>query len=151
MDMDISKYDLLEMNIVDIHDKMVERMKPRSCRLLYDFVEGNLNKESIREWAGLQVSQIFNLKLLLRVANKKNIEKTIQIIENSNSKDDAAKKLSDEYMHSPEIHKYIIGMPRKDLLEVQEKEGEYKQLLKRRELLYQFLLLLTKVCDLIDE
>ena len=62
-----------------------------------------------------------------------------------------AKKLSDEYMHSPEIHNYIIGMPRKDLLEVQEKEDEYKQLLKRRELLYQFLLLLTKVCDLIDE
>lgn len=149
--MDISKKDLLEMNIIDIHDKMVERMKPRSCRLLYDFIEGNLNKENIREWAGLQVSQIFNLKLLLKVANKENIEKTIQIIQNSNSKEDAAKKLSDEYMHSPEIHNYIIGMPRKDLLEVQEKKDEYKQLLKRRELLYQFLLLLTKVCDLIDE
>lgn len=149
--MDISKKDLLEMNIVDIHDKPVERMKPRSCRLLYDFVEGNLNKENIREWAGLQVCQIFNLKLLLRVANKENIDKTIRIIENSISNDDAAQKLSDEYMHSPEIHKFIIGMPRKDLLEVQEKEDEYKQLLKRRELLYQFLLLLTKVCDLIDE
>ena len=93
--MDISKKDLLEMNIVDIHDKMVERMKPRSCRLLYDFIEGNLNKENIREWAGLQVSQIFNLKLLLKVANKENIEKTIQIIQNSNSKEDAAKKLMD--------------------------------------------------------
>ena len=42
MNMDISKKDLLEMNIVDIHDKMVERMDSRSCRILYDFIEGNL-------------------------------------------------------------------------------------------------------------
>ena len=149
--MDISMNDLLEMNIVDVHDKMVDRIGACSCRILYDFIEGNLNRENINEWAKLQVVLMVNLKVLLKVANKKNIEKTIQIIENSNSKDDAAKKLSDEYMHSPEIHNYIIGMPRKDLLEVQEKEDEYKQLLKRRELLYQFLLLLTKVCDLIDK
>lgn len=151
MNMDILKKDLLEMNIVDIHDNMVERMKPRSCRILYDLVEGNLNKENIMEWAGLQVSQIFNLKVLLKAANKDNIEKTLQIIQNSNSKEDAAKQLSKVYRYSPAIHELIIEMPRKDLLEVQEKEAEYNQLLKRREVLYSVLLHLTKICDLIDE
>ena len=149
--MDISKKDLLEMNIVDIHDKMVERMDSRSCRILYDFIEGNLNKESINEWAKLQVNLIVNLKVLLKVANKKNIEKTIQIIENSNSKEEAANKLSDEYGHIPEMCKYIIEMPRKELLEVQDKEDEYKQLLKRRDVIYSFFFHLTKVCDLINE
>lgn len=150
MNMDISKKDLLEMNIVDIHDKMVERMDSRSCRILYDFIEGNLNKESINEWAKLQVNLIVNLKVLLKVANKKNIDKTIQIIENSNSKEEAVKKLSDEYGHIPEMCKYIIEMPRENLLEVHKKEDEYKQLLKRREVVYSFLFHLTKICDLID-
>ena len=148
--MDISKKDLLEMNIVDIHDKMVERMDSRSCRILYDFIEGNLNKGSINEWAKLQVNLIVNLKVLLKVANKKNIDKTIQIIENSNSKEEAVKKLSDEYGHIPEMCKYIIEMPRENLLEVHKKEDEYKQLLKRREVVYSFLFHLTKICDLID-
>lgn len=151
MNMDISKKDLLEMNIVDIHDKMVERFDPRSCRLLYDFIEGNLNKDNINEWARLQVNLIVNLKVLLKVANKNNIEKTIQIIQNSNSKEEAANKLSDEYGHIPDMCKYIIEMPRKDLLEVQEKEDEYNELLKRREVIYSFLFHLTKICDLIDE
>ena len=150
MNMDISKKDLLEMNIVDIHDKMVERMDSRSCRILYDFIEGNLNKESINEWAKLQVNLIVNLKVLLKVANKKNIDKTIHIIENSNSKEEAVKKLSDEYGHIPEMCKYIIKMPRENLLEVHKKEDEYKQLLKRREVVYSFLFHLTKICDLID-
>ena len=150
MNMDISKKDLLEMNIVDIHDKMVERMDSRSCRILYDFIEGNLNKKSINEWAKLQVNLIVNLKVLLKVANKKNIDKTIQIIENSNSKEEAVKKLSDEYGHIPEMCKYIIEMPRENLLEVHKKEDEYKQLLKRREVVYSFLFHLTKICDLID-
>ena len=150
MNMDISKKDLLEMNIVDIHDKMVERMDSRSCRILYDFIEGDLNKESINEWAKLQVNLIVNLKVLLKVANKKNIDKTIQIIENSNSKEEAVKKLSDEYGHIPEMCKYIIEMPRENLLEVHKKEDEYKQLLKRREVVYSFPFHLTKICDLID-
>ena len=148
--MDISMKDLLEMNIVDIHDKMVERMDSRSCRILYDFIEGNLNKESINEWAKLQVNLIVNLKVLLKVANKKNIDKTIHIIENSNSKEEAVKKLSDEYGHIPEMCKYIIEMPRENLLEVHKKEDEYKQLLKRREVVYSFLFHLTKICDLTD-
>ena len=151
MNMDISMKYLVEMNIVDIHDKMVERMDSRSCRILYDFIEGNLNRESINEWARLQVNLMVNLKVLLKVANKKNIEKTIQIIENSNSKEEAANKLSDEYGHIPEMCKYIIEMPRKELLEVQDKEDEYKQLLKRRDVIYSFFFHLTKVCDLINE
>ena len=149
--MDILMNDLLEMNIVDIHDKMVDRMEPRNCRILYDFIEGNLNKENINEWARLQVHLIVNLKILLNVANKKNINKTIQIIENSKSKEVAAKKLSDEYGHLPEMQKYIIEMPREDLLEVQEKEDEYNKLLKRREVIYSFFYHLTKICDLIEE
>ena len=149
--MDISMNDLLEMNIVDVHDKMVDRIGACSCRILYDFIEGNLNRENINEWAKLQVVLMVNLKVLLKVANKKNIEKTIQIIENSNSKEEAAKKLSDEYGHLPEMCKFIIEMPRKDLLEVHDKEDEYKQLLKRRDVLYSFFFHLTKVCDLIEE
>ena len=45
--MDITKNDLLEMNmnITDIHEKCESRTKFRSCRILYDFIEGELNKE----------------------------------------------------------------------------------------------------------
>lgn len=42
--MDITKNDLLEMNITDIHDNAERRKKNRSCRILYDFIEGELNK-----------------------------------------------------------------------------------------------------------
>lgn len=149
--MDITKYQLCEMNITGIHDKPTSDDKTRSCQILYDFIEGNLNKEHINEWAGLQVSQIWNLRCLLRVACKKNIEKTINIIQNSNDPKEAAKKLSEEYGYSPVIHEIIIEMPRNELLLVQEKEEEYNQLLKRREILYSSLLLLTKICDLINE
>ena len=149
--MDITKDQLCEMNITGIHDRPINDEKTRSCRLLYDFIEGNLNKEHINEWAGLQVSQIFNLRVLLKVACKKNIEKTLQIIQKSNCQKEAAKKLSDEYGYSPVIHEIIIEMPRNELLLVQEKEEEYNQLLKRREILYSSLLLLTKICDLINE
>jgi DNA gyrase/topoisomerase IV subunit A len=149
--MDITKNDLFEMNIIDIHDRAKSRMKTRSCRILSDFIEGNLNKEHINEWVGLQVSQIFNLRTLLKVACKNNIEKTLNIIQNSDSPKEAAKKLSEEYGYSPAIHEVIIEMPRKELLLVQDKEEEYNQLLKRREVIYSSLLLVSKICDLINE
>jgi len=149
--MDITKKDLLEMNIIDIHDKAESRMKTRSCRILYDFIEGNLNKEHINEWAGLQVCLIWNLRCILRVACKKNIEKTLNIIQSSSSQKEAANKLSEEYGYSPLIHEVIIEMPRNELLQVQEKEKEYNQLLKRREVIYNSLMLLSKICDLTNE
>ena len=149
--MAITKDQLCEMSITGIHDRPIKNEKTRSCWLLYDFIEGNLNKEHINEWAGLQVSQIFNLRALLKIAGKKNIEKTFQIIQNSNSPKETAKKLSDEYGYSPVIHEVIIEMPRSELLQVQEREKEYIQLLKRREILYSYLLLLSKICDLINE
>ena len=149
--MDITKDLLCELNITGIHDRPVKDGKTRSCWLLYDFIEGNLNKEHIKEWAGLQVSQIFNLRALLKIAGKKNIEKTFQIIQNSNSPKETAKKLSDEYGYSPVIHEVIIEMPRNELLQVQEKEKEYNQLLKRREVIYNSLMLLSKICDLTNE
>ena len=43
--MDITKKDLLEMNIIDIHENCESHTKFRSCRILYDFIEGELNKE----------------------------------------------------------------------------------------------------------
>lgn len=139
------------MNITGVHDRPINSEKPRSCRLLYDFIEGNLNKENINEWAALQVNHIFNLKVLLKVACKKNIEKTLDIIQKTPSTKQAAKRMTEEYGYSPIIHEVLLEMPRKDLLEVQEKEDEYNRLLKRRELLYNHLLLLSKMCDLIDE
>ena len=149
--MDITKDLLCELNITDIHDRPVKDGKTRSCWLLYDLIEGNLNKERIKEWAGLQVSQIFNLRVLLKVASKKNIHKTLSIIQSCNSTKEAAKKLSEEYGYSPVIHELILEMPRNELLLVQDKEEVYNQLLKRREILYSSLLHLTKICDLIND
>ena len=91
--MNISKNYLLEMNVTDIHDRPLNDEKTRSCALLYDFIEGNLNKEHIEEWVGLEVCELFNLQALLRIANKKNIEETLQIINNSNSRDEASIRL----------------------------------------------------------
>ena len=149
--MDITKDLLCELNITGIHDRPVKDGKTRSCWLLYDLIEGNLNKEHIKEWAGLQVSQIFNLRVLLKVASKKNIHKTLSIIQSCNSTKEAAKKLSEEYGYSPVIHELILEMPRNELLLVQDKEEAYNQLLKRREILYSSLLHLTKICDLIND
>ena len=149
--MDITKDLLCELNITGIHDRPVKDGKTRSCWLLYDLIEGNLNKEHIKEWAGLQVSQIFNLRVLLKVARKKNIHKTLSIIQSCNSTKEAAKKLSEEYGYSPVIHEVILEMPRNELLLVQDKEEAYNQLLKRREILYSSLLHLTKICDLIND
>ena len=149
--MDITKDLLCELNITGIHDSPVKDGKTRSCWLLYDLIEGNLNKEHIKEWAGLQVSQIFNLRVLLKVASKKNIHKTLSIIQSCNSTKEAAKKLSEEYGYSPVIHELILEMPRNELLLVQDKEEAYNQLLKRREILYSSLLHLTKICDLIND
>lgn len=149
--MDITKDLLCELNITGIHDRPAKDGKTRSCWLLYDFIEGNLNKEHIKEWAGLQVSQIFNLRVLLKVASKKNIHKTLSIIQSCNSTKEAAKKLSEEYGYSPVIHEVILEMPRNELLLVQDKEEAYNQLLMRREILYSSLLHLTKICDLIND
>ena len=78
-------------------------------------------------------------------------KKTLNIIQNSDSPKEAAKKLSEEYGYSPAIHEVIIEMPRNELLQVQEKEKEYNQLLKRREVIYNSLMLLSKICDLTNE
>lgn len=149
--MDITKDQLCELKITGIHDRPANDGKARSCWLLYDFIEGNLNKKHINEWAGLQVSHIFNLRVLLKVASKKNIHKTLSIIQSCNSTKEAAKKLSEEYGYSPIIHEVILEMPRNELLLVQDKEDAYNQLLKRREILYSSLLHLTKICDLIND
>ena len=45
--MDITKKDLLEMNITDIHENCESHTKFRSCRILYDFIEGDLNKRLV--------------------------------------------------------------------------------------------------------
>ena len=76
--MEITKNDLLEMNITDIHEKCESRTKFRSCRILYDFIEGDLNKEHIDEWAKLEVCELWNLQALLRVGCKKHIEETLK-------------------------------------------------------------------------
>ena len=60
MNMEITKNDLLEMNITDIHEKCESRTKFRSCRILYDFCE------------------LWNLQALLRVGCKKHIEETLK-------------------------------------------------------------------------
>ena len=84
-------------------------------------------------------------------SGKKNIHKTLSIIQSCNSTKEAAKKLSEEYGYSPVIHELILEMPRNELLLVQDKEEVYNQLLKRREILYSSLLHLTKICDLIND
>ena len=146
--MDITKNDLLEMNITDIHDNAERRKKNRSCRILYDFIEGELNKEHIKEWAGLEVCELFNLQALLRIANKNDIDETLEIINSSNSREEASNRLQKRYGFSKIVHERNLELPLSVLTDVQNKEEEYHKAIMRRKLLFTFLQLLSTTSDL---
>jgi len=147
-DMDITKKDLLEMNITDIHDNCESHTKFRSCRILYDFIEGDLNKEHIDEWAKLEVCELWNLQALLRVGCKKHIEETLEIINSSNNREEASIKLQERYGFPKIVHERNLELPLSVLTEVQNKEEEYNKAIMRRKLLFNFLLLLSTTSDL---
>ena len=148
MNMDITKNDLLEMNITDIHEKCESRTKFRSCRILYDFIEGDLNKEHIDEWAKLEVCELWNLQALLKVGCEKHIEETLEIINSSNNREEASIRLEKRYGFSRIVHERNLELPLFVLTEVQNKEEEYHKAIMRRKLLFNFLQLLSTTSDL---
>ncbi len=79
-------------------------MLSRNCRILYDFAVGELNREHIDEWVGLEVCELFNLQALLRIANKKHIDETLEIINSSNSREEASTRLQKRYGFSKIVH-----------------------------------------------
>lgn len=148
MDMDILMKDLLEMNITDIHDNAEKIKKTRSCRILYDFIIGELNKEHIDEWVGLEVNELFNLQALLKIANKKNIDETLEIINSSNSREETSIRLQKRYGYSKIVHERNLELPLSVLIEVQNKEEQYHKAIMRRKILFTFLNLLSTISDL---
>ena len=146
--MDITKNDLLEMNITDIHENCESHTKFRSCRILYDFIEGDLNKEHIDEWAKLEVCELWNLQALLKVACKKHIEETLEIINSSNNREEASIRLEKRYGFPKIVHERNLELPLCVLTDVQNKEEEYHKAIMRRKLLFNFLQLLSTTSDL---
>lgn len=146
--MDITKKDLLEMNITDIHENCESHTKFRSCRILYDFIEGDLNKEHIDEWAKLEVCELWNLQALLKVGCEKHIEETLEIINSSNNREEASIRLEKRYGFSRIVHERNLELPLFVLTEVQNKEEEYHKAIMRRKLLFNFLQLLSTTSDL---
>ncbi len=146
--MDITKKDLLEMNITDIHANAEKFTKAYSCAILHDFIDGSLNKEHIDEWVGLEVCELFNLQALLKVACKEHIAETLEIINNSNTKEQASVMLQKRFGYSRIIHERNLELPLNILTEVQNKEKEYHKAIIRRKLLLNLMQLLSSTAVL---
>ena len=75
--MEITKKELLELRVKDV---FVTEGETLSCRMIYDLIEGHINKRHIMEWCTIQLREMLFMKALLLVAGKENIDATIRII-----------------------------------------------------------------------
>ena len=68
--MEITKKELQELRIKDV---FVTEGETLSCRMIYDLIEGHINKRHIMEWCTIQLREMLFMKALLLVAGKENI------------------------------------------------------------------------------
>ena len=69
--MEITKKELQELRIKDV---FVTEGETLSCRMIYDLIEGHINKRHIMEWCTIQLREMLFMKALLLVAGKENIK-----------------------------------------------------------------------------
>ena len=100
------------------------------------------------EWAGLKQREKYYLQAVLDMAKKEDIDKTISIIRNSRTPEEAALKLQQEYNWYWSFCLRVLKMPLSKLIQVQYKEEEYRKAIERRKILREAIFSLWRAKDI---
>ena len=114
--MEITKKELQELRIKDV---FVTEGETLSCRMIYDLIEGHINKRHIMEWCTIQLREMLFMKALLLVAGKENI----------------IEKLQAKYGIRTYYLERIFDMGLSELSRVQIEKEKIQKSIKRRKLL----------------
>jgi DNA gyrase/topoisomerase IV subunit A len=131
MMMEITKKELLELRIKDV---FVTEGETLCCRMIYDLIEGHINKRHIMEWCTIQLREMLFMKALLLVAGKENIDATIKIIKCC-TPGEVIEKLQAKYGIRTYYLERILDMGLSDLSRVQIEKEKIQKSIKRRKLL----------------
>lgn len=129
--MEITKKELQELRIKDV---FVTEGETLSCRMIYDLIEGHINKRHIMEWCTIQLREMLFMKALLLVAGKENIDATIGIIRCGTSSE-VIEKLQAKYGIRTYYLERIFDMGLSKLSRVQIEKEKIQESIKRRKLL----------------
>ena len=129
--MEITKKELQELRIKDV---FVTEGETLSCRIIYDLIEGHINKRHIMEWCTIQLREMLFMKALLLVAGKENIDATIGIIR-CGTPSEVIEKLQAKYGIRTYYLERIFDMGLSELSRVQIEKEKTQKSIKRRKLL----------------
>ena len=129
--MEITKKELQELRIKDV---FVTEGETLSCRMIYDLIEGHINKRHIMEWCTIQLREMLFMKALLLVAGKENIDATIRIIR-CGTPGEVIEQLQAKYGIRTYYLERILDMGLSELRRVQTEKEIIQKSIKRRKLL----------------
>ena len=129
--MEITKKELLELRVKDV---FVTEGETLSCRMIYDLIEGHINKRHIMEWCTIQLREMLFMKALLLVAGQENIDATIRIIR-CGTPGEVIEKLQAKYGIRTYYLERILDMGLSELRRVQTEKEIIQKSIKRRKLL----------------
>ena len=142
--MEITKKELLELRVKDVFVTEGENL---SCRMIYDLIEGHINKRHIMEWCTIQLREMLFMKALLLVAGKENIDATIKIIKCC-TPGEVIEKLQAKYGIRSYYLERILDMGLSELSRVQIEKKKIQMSIKRRKLLVVMLRWLMETSDI---
>lgn len=142
--MEITKKELLELRVKDV---FVTEGETLSCRMIYDLIEGHINKRHIMEWCTIQLREMLFMKALLLVAGKENIDATIRVIRCC-TPDEVIEKLQAKYGIRTYYLERILDMGLSELSRVQTEKEIIQKSIKRRKLLVVMLRWLMETGDI---
>lgn len=128
--MEITKKELLELRVKDV---FVTEGETLSCRMIYDLIEGHINKRHIMEWCTIQLREMLFMKALLLVAGKENIDATIRIIR-CGTPGEVIEQLQAKYGIRTYYLERILDMGLSELRRVQTEKEIIQKSIKRRKL-----------------
>ena len=129
--MEITKKELLELRVKDV---FVTEGETLSCRMIYDLIEGHINKRHIMEWCTIQLREMLFMKALLLVAGKENIDATIRIIR-CGTPGEVIEQLQAKYGIRTYYLERILDMGLSELRRVRTEKEIIQKSTKRRKLL----------------
>ena len=129
--MEITKKELLELRVKDV---FVTEGETLSCRMIYDLIEGHINKRHIMEWCTIQLREMLFMKALLLVAGKENIDATIRIIR-CGTPGEVIEQLQAKYGIRTYYLERILDMGLSELRRVRTEKEIIQKSIKRRKLL----------------
>ncbi len=142
--MEITKKELLELRVKDVFVTEGENL---SCRMIYDLIEGHINKRHIMEWCTIQLREMLFMKALLLVAGKENIDATIRIIR-CGTPGEVIEQLQAKYGIRTYYLERILDMDLSELRRVQTEKEIIQKSIKRRKLLVVMLRWLMETGDI---